>query len=468
MSSTVSSASATTAPLPDDVAGLRTRVTGTVLARGEGPDGGRTPGDAVPAHSTLVLNDPQIAVLAASERDVVESVRFAAEHDLAVRLYATGHGGATPILDGVVVDTASLAGVEIDPGTRVARIGAGTRWQAVIEAAAPHGLAPITGSSTHVGVVGYTLGGGLGPLARSHGATTDRVRAYRVVLADGSVVEATADTEPDLFWALRGGKGGLGVVTRVDLELVPLATLYGGSLTVDTPHVADVLRGWARWTATAPDDVTTSVAVLTLPDLPFVPEPMRGRTVLTLRFAYPGDAAEGEQLAAPLRALAPALVDTIDEMPASAVGAIHADPEDPGPSWVAGAGLRTIDDAFVDRYLGEFGPGGDSPFLGAEIRHLGAAAARDVPGGSAVGGRTAEYLLTFVGMNPPLVPAMVASFTDFTDWSAPWAASETNVNFLPAPWTQEQLAHAWSPDTLARLRAVRDRYDPAGRFPFGA
>lgn len=467
MSSTVSS-SATTAPLPDDVARLRGRVAGTVLVRGEVVDGGLTAATAVPAHSTLVLNDPPLTVVATSEQDVVETVRFAAAVDLTVRPYATGHGGATPIVDGVVVDTTALAGVDIDPATRTARIGAGTRWATVVEAAAAHGLAPITGSSAHVGVVGYLLGGGLGPLARSHGVSSDRVRAFRVVLADGSVVEATAESEPDLFWALRGGKGGLGIVTRVDVELVPLSTLYGGSLTVDTPHIADVLRAWARWTATAPDDVTTSVVVLTLPDLPFVPEPLRNRTVLTLRFAYPGDAAEGERLAAPLRALAPALVDTIGEMPAAAVATIHADPDDPGPSWVAGAELRTLDDAFVDRYLAEYGPGSDSPFLGAEIRHIGAATAHDVPEGSAAGGRTGEYLLTFVGMNPPLVPAMVATFADFAVWSAPWAASETNVNFLPAPWTEERLAHAWSPETLDRLRSVRAQYDPLGRFPFGA
>jgi FAD/FMN-containing dehydrogenase len=467
MSSTVSS-SATTAPPPDDVAGLRQRVAGTVLARGEVVDGGLTPGAAVPAHSTLVLNDPPLAVLATSEQDVVEAVRFATAHELTVRPYATGHGGATPIVDGVVVDTTALAGVEIDPATRVARIGAGTRWQAVVEAAAEHGLAPIAGSSAHVGVVGYLVGGGFGPLARSHGVSSDRVRGFRVVLADGSVVEATAESEPDLFWALRGGKGGLGIVTRADVELAPLRTLYGGSLTVDTPAVADVFRAWARWTATAPDDVTTSVVILSLPDLPFVPEPLRGRTVLTLRFAYPGDAAEGERLAAPLRAIAPALVDTIGEMPASAIGTIHADPEDPGPSWVAGAALRALDDELVDRYLGEYGPGGGSPFLGAEVRHVGGAAAHDVPEGSAAGGRTGEYLVTFVGMNPPLLPAMVASFAGFAEWSAPWAASETNVNFLPAPWTEEALERAWSPETLTRLRSVRARYDPAGRFPFHA
>lgn len=455
---------ASTTLSPTDVAALRDRVTGRVLARGDLPDGGPTAAEAVAAHSTLVAHDPDVAVLAETEADVVEAVRFAAHHGLRVRSHATGHGQSSPITDGVVLGTSGLAGVEVDPASRVARIGAGTRWSAVVDAAAEHGLAPVTGSSTSVGVVGYTLGGGYGPLTRSHGLTSDRVRGFRVVLADGSVVEAGPDTEPDLFWALRGGKGGLGVVTRLDLELVPLHTLYAGSLTFDARHVEEVLRGWAAWTATAPDDVTTSVAVLALPDLPFVPEHLRGRTVLALRFAYPGDPAEGERLAAPLRTLAPALADTVGELPVTAVATIHADPEDAGPSWVYGAGLREVDGDFLDRFLAELGPGSGSPFVAAELRHVGGAGARDVEGGSAAGGRTAGFLLSLVGVNPPRLPDMVAAAASFAQWSQPWAATETNINFLPGPWTDDALARAWSPETSARLASVRAAYDPTGLF----
>lgn len=449
---------------PTHVAALRDRVTGRVLARGDLPDGGPTAAEAVAAHSTLVAHDPDVAVLAETEADVVEAVRFAAHHGLPVRSHATGHGESSPITDGLVLGTSDLAGVEVDPATRIARIGAGTRWSAVVDAAAEHGLAPVTGSSTSVGVVGYTLGGGYGPLTRSHGLTSDRVRGFRVVLADGSVVEAGPDTEPDLFWALRGGKGGLGVVTRLDLELVPLRTLHAGSLTFDAPHVEEVLRGWAAWTATAPDDVTTSVALLALPDLPFVPEHLRGRTVLALRFAYPGDAAEGERLAAPLRALAPALADTVGELPVTAVATIHADPEDAGPSWVYGAGLREVDGELLDRFLAELGPGSGSPFVAAELRHVGGAGARDVDGGSAAGGRTAGFLLSLVGVNPPRLPDMAAAAASFAQWSQPWAATETNINFLPGPWTDETLARAWSPETAGRLASVRSAYDPTSLF----
>ncbi|QJW35027.1 FAD-binding oxidoreductase [Cellulosimicrobium protaetiae] len=455
--------SATTLP-PTEVAALRDRVAGRVLARGDLPDGGPTAAEVVAAHSTLVTHDPDIAVLAATEADVVEAVRFAALHGLQVRAHATGHGAASPIADGLVLGTGDLAGVEVDPETRIARISAGTRWKAVVEAGAAHGLAPVTGSSTGVGVVGYTLGGGFGPLTRSHGLTTDWVRGFRVVLADGSVVEANPVDEPELYWALRGGKGGLGVVTRVDVELVPLRTLYAGALTFDAPHIEDVLRGWVDWTATAPDDVTTSVVILALPDLPFLPEHLRGRTVLNLRFAYPGDATEGERLAAPLRELAPVLADAVGEIPAAAVGSIHADPEDPGPSWVFGAGLRAVDGEFLDRFLADLGPGSGAPFLGLELRHVGAAGARDVDGGSAAGGRTAGFLVTLLGLDPSRVPDMIDAAAAFSRWSQPWAATETNINFLPGPWTDETLARAWSPETAARLASARSAYDPAGLF----
>src|SRR5690606_19123007 len=146
-------------------------------------------------------------------------------------------------------------------------IGAGVRWRAVQAAAAAHGLTGITGSSTSVGAIGFTLGGGLGPLARSHGFSSDYVRGFEVVTGTGELVTANADENPELFWALRGGKVGLGVVTTMQLQLVPLATVYAGALYFAEQHIEAALRGWIDWMPTAPDDVTTSISILNLPDL---------------------------------------------------------------------------------------------------------------------------------------------------------------------------------------------------------
>src|SRR3954471_14926659 len=273
------------------VARLREAVTGTVYVRGEVGLAAE-----IACFNPAIRHDPDIVVAVATEGDVVEAVRFAAAEGLPVRVQATGHGAESPISDGMIVSTRGLDGLSIDPETRLARISAGLRWAPVIVAAAEHGLAPITGSSTSVGVVGYTLGGGIGPLARQFGFTADWVRGFRVVTADGTVVTADGETNTDLFWALRGGKGGLGVVTEMLLELVSLRSLYGGSVFFEGDAIEPAFRAWIDWSADLPDEATTSVVLLNVPDMDGPPPPLRGRTVLSVRFAYPGDPVEGERL----------------------------------------------------------------------------------------------------------------------------------------------------------------------------
>ncbi|RYE39201.1 MAG: FAD-binding oxidoreductase, partial [Hyphomicrobiales bacterium] len=213
---------------------------------------------------------------------------------------------------------------------------AGARWDAVTAAAAEHGLAPISGAAGTVGVVGYLLGGGLGPLARSHGFSSDYIESFTVVTGTGDVVIASQDHNSDLYWALRGGKGGLGIVTEVRLRLIELSTLYAGSLFFEEEHIEAALRGWIDWTATAHAQVSTSAAILSFPPLDFIPEPFRGRRLLHLRFAYPGSHEEGETLAAPLRAFAPIYMDMLGVLPVAGVASIHNDPCDPCPTWMEG------------------------------------------------------------------------------------------------------------------------------------
>ncbi|MDE1372070.1 FAD-binding protein, partial [Bacillus licheniformis] len=157
------------------------------------------------------VHDPDVVVAAENAGDVALAVRYATAHGLPVHVQATGHGAFEPITRGVLVPTRRMDGVAVDPAAPDARICARARWGSVILAAAEHGLAPITGSSPGVGAVGYTLGGGLGPLARTFGFTADYATEFTVVTADGGLVRASADEHPDLFAALRGGKGGLGV-----------------------------------------------------------------------------------------------------------------------------------------------------------------------------------------------------------------------------------------------------------------
>ena len=443
---------------------LDSEVAGPVLRRGD-----EVVAAEVAGQNTVVLHDPEVVVGATSEADVVAAVRFATAHGLPVRVHATGHGAHAPVTDGVLITTSRLSALEIDPATRVAHIGAGTRWNAVVAAAAEHGLAPITGSSGTVGAVGYTLGGGLGPLSRTFGFSSDFARGFRLVTASGEVVSATATEHPELFWALRGGKGGFGVVTSMDFELVPLASFVGGSLIYDAEHIPAVLRLWAGFTQAAPEEATSSVAVIRFPPLDVFPEPLRGRTVIALRYAFVGDPEEAERLFQPFRDVAPALLGRVGEMPAALVATIHDDPTEPGPSWQRGMLLDRVDDGFVPAFLEVFDPAVPLPLIVAEVRHIGGATHRDVPEGSAVGGRQADYTLVMIGAPDPSLfeTALPEVAAGVTARLSPWVSAENSINFAGDLAVPGSFEASWPAETFARLAAVRASWDPARVFPYG-
>lgn len=447
-----------------DVSRLRTRVTGPVLTSDD-------PGFADEVTGWLLNHEqtPDVVVGAASNADVVEAVKFAVAEGLAVRVQGTGHGAEVPIRDGVLVTTKRLGSLSIDEDTRLATIGAGLEWARVVAAAAPLGLAAITGSSSTVGVVGFLLGGGLGPLARSHGYGSDWVRGFELVTGDGELVQADAEHNSDLFWALRGGKGGLGVVTSVTVELAQLTTIYGGSLTFDAPDIDTALRAWVRFTATADAKVSTSVAIQRIPDLPFIPEIIRGRTLLAVRFAYPGDAATGERLAAPLRAAAPVYLDSLGELAVAQMDAVHADPKEPSAGWISGRLLKDIDEGLADVLLDFAGADKQVPFVSVEVRDLGSATQTDVAGGSAVSGRSGKGTLTVVGApNPELfVDVVPRAASAFFGAVAPWISAENTINFAPPPQTHAEFEAIWPAETFERLTAIRQKYDPKGTFVYG-
>ena len=197
-------------------------------------------------------------------QDVAAAVRAAARLGLRVAVQCTGHGAAADQSGHLLISTTALDECTVHAQERWVRVGAGVKWSRVVAAAAEHGLAGLAGSSSDVGVVGYTTGGGTGPMARTFGLASDRVRAFEVVTGDGVLRRVTASDEPELFWGLRGGKGVLGIVTAVELDLLPLTEVYGGALYFDGADADTVLRTWRAWSRDLPESVTTSVAVLQL------------------------------------------------------------------------------------------------------------------------------------------------------------------------------------------------------------
>src|SRR6201996_4766564 len=310
---------------------LRAAVDGIVL----------TPGDDAYADECASYNlaaprRPAVVVGAASGADVSSAVRFGLEQDLPIGVMATGHGASVPDDGAVLVTTRRMNAVSVDPLARTARAEAGVRWQQVIEAAAPYGLAPLSGSSPLVGVVGYTLGGGLSPIhGRAHGYAADHVQAIEIVTADGQLTRLTAERDADLFWAVRGGKDNFGIVTAIEFALFDMPQLYGGALYFPGETAPDVLRAYAELAPGLPEAMTLSVALLRLPPLDIVPEPLRGNLAAHVRVAYLGRADEAERLLAPVRQVGPTLIDTGGDLQFEQAGPVHSAPPIPIPVYEA-------------------------------------------------------------------------------------------------------------------------------------
>jgi FAD/FMN-containing dehydrogenase len=380
---------------------------------------------------------------------------------------ATGHGLTSALSGAVLVTTWRMADVTVDPVARTARVGAGARWRQVIDAAGPHGLAPLSGSASGVGAVGYTLGGGLGPLARRYGFAADHVRSVEIVTGDGEIRSVDAGSDPELFWALRGGKGSFGIVTALEFDLVPVSRLYGGGVFYPGSAAAEVLHAYRAWAPTLPEETTTSVAVLRLPPDPALPGPLRGQTVVHLRVAHLGSAEEGAALLAPMRAAAPALLDGVGEMPFAAVDAIHMDPTEPMPTYDRGTLLRELTAEAVDALLAVAGPQVEVPLVLVELRQLGGAVARPAAVPNAVVGRDAAFSCWVLGPMFPPVAGIVPGVVDAVAAAlGPWSTGRSLLNFAGTV-TAAQVGGLWEEADRRRLLAVKRRVDPAGLFTHG-
>ncbi|STZ72946.1 FAD-dependent oxygenase [Mycolicibacterium fortuitum] len=284
--------------LDDALDGLRAHVAAPVALPGEvGYERG------TPWNSAATVQ-PAAVVLAATAYDIANTVGFAAARGYRVAVQATGHGAMVVAPDTILVLTSEMTGVTVDPVARTARVAAGATWQQVLDAAAPHGLAGLGGSAPSVGVVGFLTGAGIGPLVRTFGLSSDYVRSFELVTGAGELLRATPEENAELFWGLRGGKSTLGIVTSVEIDLLPIAEFYGGAVYFDGADAGIVLREWAGWCADLPESVSTSIALQQLPPMPGVPEPLAGRLTVAVRYAAVGDFAEAERLLAPMRAVA--------------------------------------------------------------------------------------------------------------------------------------------------------------------
>jgi FAD/FMN-containing dehydrogenase len=410
---------------------------------------------------------PALIVIPQSAEDIAEAVRFADEQDLPVAVKATGHGTIREANDSLLIDTSQLVEVHVDAAAQTAWVSAGAKWGRVLDAAQAVGLAPLLGSTPDVGAVGYTLGGGMGWLARKYGLSADSVNYFELVTADGQQVRASAQENADLFWGLRGGGGNFGVVTGMEIKLYPVTMVYGGNLFYPIGMAKEVYARYRNWIADAPDELTSSVVLMNFPPVPAVPEFLRGQSFVLVRGAYSGPVGKGEELLEYWRAWQPPLVDTFKALPFSAVAAISNDPLDPMPSLSSGAWLKDIDDETVETLIRFVVPQNQPPMLVfAEVRLAGGAISRVDPQSAAYGNRDALYSLQVVaGVPTPEIHAAVKSHVaKMKETLGSHLHGGVYLNFVEGAEARESAKKGYSAEAYERLQMLKGKYDPRNRF----
>ncbi|WP_039800801.1 FAD-binding oxidoreductase [Nocardia araoensis] len=397
---------------------------------------------------TTTVDQPVAAVVRAVDAgDVAAVVRYAARVGVPVVTQPTGHGASGGVPEAILLRTGLLDGIEIDPERRVARVGAGVPWGRVQAAAARHGLTGLAGSNPVVGVTGYTLGGGMSWFGRKHGWAADAVRAFQIVDAEGVARRVTAEDDPDLFWALRGGGGDFAVVTALEFELFPAPELFGGRMLWPETRIREVFDAFQEITAGAPDELSVWFQRLQIPDAP----PMVGVDAV-----YLGDPDRGRALLAALDAIGDPILDRRGVFGAADIGAVTAEPTDPSPSLSRAEQLTDLGDAVVKTLIEE----PVAPLANVQIRHLGGALAEARPDGGARGPIAEPYLLYCLGLGlPHLRDAVTARRTAIVDAVSGQISGRKPYTFL----TPGESADAvFDTGTLTRLREIKRARDPHG------
>lgn len=444
---------------------LQACIQGTVLVPGDASyDTARR------AWNLSIDQHPALIVIANNAQDIAEAVCFARDKELGVAVQSTGHGITLPADNCLLIITSRMVNVSVDADNHTAHVEAGATWGMVLEQAQAVGLAPLLGSSPTVGVVGYTLGGGMGWLARKYGLALDSVCSFEVVTADGNLLQCSDTENSDLFWALRGGGGSFGVITAMEIQLYPVTTVFGGYLIYPIGLARHIFQQYRAWISTVPQEMTSSVTIMNFPQVPTLPKFLRGQSVVIMRACYCGPVTQGEAVMNTWLNGIPPLVNTFREMPFTEVATISSDPTEPMATLsVGGDWLRGLNDKTIELLIQYGSPiKGSSPLVFIEVRHAGGAMAK-VPGdANAFGYRDGSLVLNIVGATPtPGARLQLEHYINqFREALQPHLAEEMYINFVEGKSARQRTRNAYSPETYRRLQAVKAKYDPDDIFRY--
>jgi FAD binding domain-containing protein len=408
---------------------------------------------------------PAAVVFPVDESDVAAAVSYAQREGLRVAPQATGHNqGPLGDMDGtLLLNVSRLQEVRVDPAARQVRVGAGVKWDRVAPRLSAHGLAGLHGSSPDVGIAGYSLGGGMGWLARKHGLQTNAVTALELVTAEGRLVRADHEHHADLFWALRGGGGNFGVVTAIEFGVHAVDELYAGALFFPFERASEVLHAWSAWQAGLPEELMSWVSLLHFPPIPDVPAFARGRSFAVVMAAFLGSEAEGRALLRPLRDLRPGR-DTFATVPPVVLGDLAMDPLDPLPMHSGHELLGELPAETIDAVLAAVGPGsgrGETLTM-LQFRQMGGALAREASGAGARATLPGEISMFTLGVVPDEAShaEVHTAVADVKRALEPHRVGHY-PNFVEEP---ADASAFFAPETWARLRTIKARHDDADLF----
>jgi FAD/FMN-containing dehydrogenase len=412
-----------------------------------------------------IARHPAAVAYASDADDVAAAIRAACGAGLPFTVRGGGHSvSGRSVRDGALcIDLRALNDVEVDPRSAVVRVGGGALLSELDGATQQHGLAVPAGQISHTGVGGLTLGGGIGWLMRHHGLTIDSLLAAEVVLADGEIIQVSAEEHVDLFWALRGGGGEFGVVTRFEFRAHRVGpTVLGGMLVYPWEQARAAFQATRALMADAPDALTAFAVLITAPPQAPFPAEHHGRPVAVVAVAWSGDLDEGDRVLAPLRAGCPPLVDLVAPMPYLALQSMLDETAPHGRRYYDKLHyLPEVGDAFIDALLAGFAEV-PTPHSHVMTAWMGGAIDRVAPGDTAFGHRGARTFTWLIGCSgeDPVEPAADWVRRVF-DATAPFASAGVYVNALDEG---RSVRDAYTDEIWARLVAVKRRYDPDGAF----